>query len=317
MYKEGIHIDASRLRESLEGLADLARTPEGICRLTFTPAYARSCDYVQEKMEQAGMTVQRGKLGNVVGIYPGETDRRIVLGSHIDSVPNGGMFDGCLGVMGAIEAVRALHEKGIRLRHTVEVVAFAEEEGATISSLVGSRAFCGLPLEPLQQEKIAQFGVTSQDVEACRETNPIDFSLELHIEQGGVLDTQDISIGVVTGIVSQKLYELEFSGKANHAGTTPMDLRDDALVKAARLISFCAPVAKLISEDMVITVGRLEVFPGATNVVPEKVRLSQEIRAREDWMVDKAYERLMEQCGRMFLPSGFFGRKRPIPWTPM
>lgn len=161
MYKEGIHIDSSRLRESLEGLADLARTPEGICRLTFTPAYARSCDYVQEKMEQAGMTVQRGKLGNVVGIYPGETDRRIVLGSHIDSVPNGGMFDGCLGVMGAIEAVRTLHEKGIRLRHTVEVVAFAEEEGATISSLVGSRAFCGLPLEPLQQEKIAQFGVTS------------------------------------------------------------------------------------------------------------------------------------------------------------
>lgn len=297
MYKEGIHIDASRLREKLEGLADLARTPEGICRLTFTPAYARSCDYVQEKMEQAGMTVQRGKLGNVVGIYPGETDRRIVLGSHIDSVPNGGMFDGCLGVMGAIEAVRALHEKGIRLRHTVEVVAFAEEEGATISSLVGSRAFCGLPLEPLQQEKIARFGVTSQDVEACRETNPIDFSLELHIEQGGVLDTQGISIGVVTGIVSQKLYELEFSGKANHAGTTPMDLRDDALVKAARLISFCAPVAKLISEDMVITVGRLEVFPGATNVVPEKVRLSLEIRAREDWMVDKAYERLMEQCG--------------------
>ena len=118
MYKEEIHIDASRLRESLEGLADLARTPEGICRLTFTPAYARSCDYVQEKMEQAGMTVQRGKLGNVVGTYPGETDRRIVLGSHIDSVPNGGMFDGCLGVMGAIEAVRTLHEKGIRLRHT-------------------------------------------------------------------------------------------------------------------------------------------------------------------------------------------------------
>ena len=99
----------------------------------------RMSDVVQEKMEQAGMTVQRGKLGNVVGIYPGETDRRIVLGSHIDSVPNGGMFDGCLGVMGAIEAVRALHEKGICLRHTVEVVAFAEEKGATISSLVGSR----------------------------------------------------------------------------------------------------------------------------------------------------------------------------------
>ena len=123
-------------------------------------------------MREAGMTVRRNALGNVVGTLPGKGPRKIVMGSHIDSVPNGGMFDGCLGVMAAIEAVHTLREQGLQLEHSVDVAAWAEEEGVVISGLMGSLAYCGLPLRPVQLEKMGQYGVTEADVAACRAEGP-------------------------------------------------------------------------------------------------------------------------------------------------
>ncbi len=296
-------INDRRLQENMTKLADLARTEGGINRLTYSEAFWRSCDFVEEKMRDAGMTVRRNAVGNVVGTYPGASERRIVMGSHIDSVPNGGMFDGCLGVMAAIEAIHTLHERGKALEHTVDVAAWAEEEGVVISGLLGSLAYCGLPLAPIHREKMGAYGVTMEDVAACQVEGPLDYSLELHIEQGGILDTEKTDIGVVSAIVAQKRYVMEIDGCANHAGTTPMYLRDDALVKAAKFIQRCSEIAPEIDREMVITVGRIEVAPNAVNVVPGKVRLTLELRAVEERSIQEAYDRLMEEFAGVIVSS--------------
>ena len=170
-------INGERLKENLLALAALARTEGGINRLTYSDAFWRSCDFVEEKMREAGMAVRRNRLGNVIGTRPGRGERKIVMGSHIDSVPNGGMFDGCLGVMAAIEAVQTLQEQGKTLNHSVDVAAWAEEEGVVISGLMGSLAYCGLPLRPVQLEKMGQYGVTESDVADSRVQGHLDYSL--------------------------------------------------------------------------------------------------------------------------------------------
>ena len=291
-------INGERLKGNLLALAALARTEGGINRLTYSDAFWRSCDFVEGKMREAGMAVRRNRLGNVIGTRPGRGERKIVMGSHIDSVPNGGMFDGCLGVMAAIEAVQTLQEQGKALNHSVDVAAWAEEEGVVISGLMGSLAYCGLPLRPVQLEKMGQYGVTESDVADSRVQGHLDYSLELHIEQGGILDTEGEDIGVVSAIVAQKRYRMEMTGCANHAGTTPMYLRDDALVKAARLITRCSELAPQVDPNMVITVGHIEVEPNAMNVVPGHVTFTLELRAVEESSIQRAYDQLMEEFGR-------------------
>ena len=298
-----LKINFDRLKGNLQSLADLARTPTGINRLTYSDAFWKSCDFVEEQMRAAGMKVKRNAVGNVVGTYPGNRKEKIVLGSHIDSVPNGGMFDGCLGVMAAIEAVRRLHEMGYVLNHSIDVAAWAEEEGVVVNGLMGSIAYCGLPLTEVQKAKMGDYHITMDDVEACKVDGPVDFSLELHIEQGGILDTEKTKIGVVSAIVAQKRYRITIDGCANHAGTTPMYLRDDALVKAAKLITRCSEVAPMVDRDMVITVGHIEVTPNAMNVVPGKVELTLELRAADEKSIEKAYRMLMEEFKDIIVSS--------------
>ena len=284
-----------RLQQQLETLAELARGPEGICRLAYSESFWRSNEYVAGLMRQAGMEVSTNPVGNVVGTYAGEEDGRIVLGSHIDSVVNAGMFDGCLGVLAGIEAVRTLHENGIRPRHTIEVAAFAEEEGLVIAGLVGSRAYCGLPPTDTMLERMERHGFSQADFAAARCRGPIDYSLELHIEQGGVLENQHRQVGVVSAIIALKRFLVEFSGTENHAGTTPMPLRDDALIKAARFVQRVRQVVMETDPDMVGTVGKLDVTPNAMNTIPGKVVLTLELRSLNEASIDTAYRRLMDE----------------------
>lgn len=287
-----VKINPQRLKTSLTELADLARTPEGINRMTYTKAFWDSCKYVTQLMEDAGMTVRSNAVGNVVGTYPGKTQRKLVIGSHIDSVPNGGMFDGCLGVMAAIEAIHTLHEQGIQLEHSVDVVAWAEEEGVVISGLMGSLAYCGLPLTPIQLEKIGDYHITLEDIQACKVQEPVDYSLELHIEQGGVLDQTKEDIGIVTAIVALKRYRVVIEGVANHAGTTPMPLREDALVKAAAIFQRMSTLVQEVDPEMVGTIGHVEIEPNAVNVVPGRVSMIWEFRAVKEESLEIAFERL-------------------------
>lgn len=287
----------TRLRQQLEELAALSKTSNGICRLAYSDTFWKSNDYIAGLMRQAGMSVQTNSVGNVLGTYVGKSARRITIGSHIDSVVNGGMFDGCLGVIAGIEAVRTLHEHGITPEHTIDVVAFAEEEGLTVAGLLGSRAYCGLGPTQVMLERMGKYGVTEEDFASAKAEAPIDFSLELHIEQGGVLENRQINIGVVSAIVAIKRYEIEFTGTANHAGTTPMSLRDDALLKAAHFIQQVPTVVKETDPEMVGTVGHIEVSPNAVNTIPGSVKLILELRAVNDDSVETAYRRLTESAG--------------------
>lgn len=285
-------INAERIRQQLEALADLAREEQGICRLAYSESFWKSNAYVAELMRAAGMQVQTSPVGNVVGTYPGKKASRIVVGSHIDSVINGGMFDGCVGVISGIEAVRTLHEHGITPEHTIEVVSFAEEEGLVIAGLVGSRAYCGLPPTPVMIDKMGQFGITQSDFAKAKCPEPIAFSLELHIEQGGVLEREQTPIGVVSAIIALKRYLIEFSGVSNHAGTTPMPLRDDALIKAARFIQRVQEVVTRTDPEMVGTVGWVKVEPNAVNTIPGKVQLTLELRALDEASIEQAFQEL-------------------------
>ena len=306
-------INARRLEKRLCELGSLARTETGINRLVYSDAFWQSCDYVERAMEEAGLSVRRGKLGNVAGSLPGETDRRLVMGSHIDSVPNGGMFDGCLGVIAAIEVMETLREQGLRLRLAVDVCAWSGEEGVVVSGMPGSAAYCGLPLTEGQMEQLAAYGVGPEDVAQARAAGPVDASLELHIEQGGALESEGMDIGAVRAIAGLERYAVTFTGQANHAGSTPMVLRDDALVKAARFICRCREVAAETDGEMVVTVGKMEVLPNAVNVVPGEVRLTLELRAAEEDSVKRAFQTLTREFAGEIAACALMQRDRVCP----
>ena len=291
-------LDLDRLWQNLEDLGKLAETPDGICRLAYSPAFWESNSFVERLMREAGLSVSANKVGNVIGTLPGESDHKIVIGSHIDSVVNGGKYDGCLGVLAGIEVARALKKEGYHSRHSIEVCAWAEEEGLTIAGLVGSRAYCGLEPTETMLSKMQQFGFDEDDFCRAKADGPIDFSLELHIEQGGVLEAEHINIGVVSAIIAQKRFWVEFRGTANHAGTTPMSLREDALVKAARFIQRVDEIVRETDSCMVGTVGKVEVFPNAVNTIPGRVGLTLELRSLNENSIDRAYSRLLTESAQ-------------------
>lgn len=206
-----------RLREHMEELGKIGAAPEGgVNRFTYSKEYYESVELVRRYMEDAGLETEVDPVGNVIGTCRGDTDRILLLGSHIDSVPNAGIFDGCLGVLAAVEAVKTLQEHDIQLQHTVKVAAWAEEEGNTVVGLLGSGAFVGHmdDLTDIAVSKMEQFGITRENVRAAYfpDLNKIDASLELHIEQGGILDQEQIQIGVVNGIVGIERYTVTIQG---------------------------------------------------------------------------------------------------------
>lgn len=281
-----LNTQGERLRRNLEELGKIGAVPEGgVNRFTYSKEYYEGVAFLRTLMEKAGLSVEVDSVGNVIGTKPGHTDRILLLGSHIDSVPNAGIFDGCLGVLAAVEVMQTLSEKGIDLNHTVKVAAWAEEEGNTVVGLLGSGAFVGkmdcLPDSVL--EKLKELKLSQEDVKKARfpAVDKIDASLELHIEQGGVLDRENTDIGVVNGIVGIERYIVTLRGQKNHAGTTPMNLRDDAMVKAANLIVELDALARKTDPDMVCTVGWVKALPGVANVIPGEVELSVEVRSMQ------------------------------------
>ena len=311
-----------RLQEHLEELGKIGAVPEGgVNRVTYSKEYYESVELLRHFMEDAGLETEVDPVGNVIGTRRGATDRIILLGSHIDSVPNAGIFDGCLGVLSAVETMKTLAENGTELQHTVKVVAWAEEEGNTVVGLLGSGAFVGLmdDLTDIARSRMEQFGITPEHVRAAyfHDLDKIDASLELHIEQGGILDREHVQIGVVNGIVGIQRYTVTIQGTKNHAGTTPMYLRDDAMVKAANLIVELDKLARETDRDMVCTVGWLNAEPGVVNVIPGKVELSVEVRSMNPASMDRLREYIQSR-----FPEGTCTLKRtfcqePVPMSPV
>jgi len=289
-------INANRLRRHIEGLSVFGRPAggtfgDGVSRVGFSAADVAGRGYVMGIMKAAGLQPQIDAAGNFSARRAGLDPELppILFGSHIDSVPSGGNFDGDLGSLAAIEAIQTLEERGIRTRHPLEAVVWANEEGVAYGhGLYGSRMAAGkLGASELEQvwdgvlkaDAIAKIGGDPHRIELARRA-PGSFRcyLELHIEQGGTLDRAGIPIGVVEGIVSIDRYDVVIRGFANHAGTTPMAERQDALLAAAQLALAVNEIVTREPGRQVGTVGRLTVEPNAQNVIPGLVRHTIELR---------------------------------------
>ena len=286
-------VNAERLNATLEALGKIGETPEGMQRVAFSPADVEGRRYVMDLMGQAGLQVRMDAAGNIIGRREGSARdaSAIALGSHVDTVPSGGKYDGALGVLSAIETARTLDDLGITTRHPLEVLVFTNEEGTTFNRwLLGSRAMAGTwddaDLKATDGEGAGlgdYFTRIGGDLvrieEAVRRKGELHAYLELHIEQGPVLHRAGIPVGVVSGITGRSVYQVVATGMANHAGTTPMDGRRDALLAASRLTLAVNAIVAQEETCRVGTVGTVAVKPtSAVNVIPGEVELGVEFR---------------------------------------
>ncbi|MBI4736620.1 MAG: Zn-dependent hydrolase [candidate division NC10 bacterium] len=285
-----LRVNPARLKRDLEELGAIGRTPEGgVSRPSWSDADMEARRWLLERIAAAGLEARVDAAGNIFGRWqPGRPV--VMVGSHIDSVPNGGIFDGPLGVLAGLECLRRIREEGIRLRHPLELVAFTDEEGA-FGGFFGSYAFTGVlkagDIPSIRDSKglrivdaMAQHGMDAMRApEACRNPAEIRAYVELHIEQGPVLEARRIPIGVVEAIVGIRRYGVTFRGRADHAGTTPMRDRKDALLGAAELILRGRElVLALGTEASRVTVGIIQVKPAVGNIVPAEATLTYELR---------------------------------------
>lgn len=289
----------------LDELSRFSAQPDALTRLYLSPEHKEAARQVQAWMQTAGMTARLDASGNVAGRYEGTTPDlpAIILGSHIDTVRNAGKYDGALGVVAAIEAVARLHETGERLPFAVEVIAFGDEEGVRFpSTLAGSRAVAGTfdpgALDATDRDGISvgqalrEFGCDPAGIASvARRPDRVLAYCEVHIEQGPVLEAEDLPVGVVTAIAGAARYTAVIEGVAGHAGTVPMRLRHDAVCAAAEMVLAAEGVA-LDTDELVATVGVIEASPGAVNVVPGGARFTLDIRSPSDALRAGAVDRL-------------------------
>jgi N-carbamoyl-L-amino-acid hydrolase len=309
-----LRVNGVRLNEWLNALAEFGKTPQGgVTRLAYSEADRAAREYAMGLMRAAKLEVRIDAGGNIIGRRAGRDAALapILFGSHIDSVPDGGRYDGNVGSMGAIEVAHTLADNNVVTRHPLEVVIFQNEEGG----LIGSRAMIGA-LTERELDLVSRSGKTIREgtafiggdptrlAEARRKPGDIAAYLELHIEQGAVLATEKIDIGVVEGIVGINWWDVTVQGFANHAGTTPMDRRRDALLAAAKFIEAVNRVVTSVPGRQVGTVGRIQALPGAPNVIPETVVLSLELRDLDAAKIAMLYERIGAEARRIGDASG-------------
>jgi allantoate deiminase len=274
-------------------LARCSEEPDAITRPFASEAMRCAHELVGDWMREAGMAVRRDNTGNLRGRFEGAGETTLLLGSHLDSVRNAGKYDGPLGIAVAIAAVQRLHDAGKRLPFAIEVLAFADEEGLRFgSTYLGSRAVAGT-FDATDLDLIDAGGVTMRNAIQTFGGDPdrIDADkwsggrllgyCEVHIEQGPMLESRNLAVGVVSDIAGQERHRITFTGEAAHAGTTPMDKRRDALVAASVFVQAVEGYAGS-NDGLVATVGQLEVRPGAANVVPGEVTLSLDVRNADD-----------------------------------
>ncbi len=297
---------ALRAIDECQRIAAMTEEPGRITRRFLAPPVRDVHALLRGRMEALGMTVRLDAVGNLRGLWQPSNSRgkRLVLGSHIDTVPNAGPDDGVLGVVIALEWAELAKEQNLPL--AIEVIAFSEEEGVRFTvPFIGSRAVAGrfdpalLALKDAEgvtlEAAIRAFGLDSaQILDAVLDESALGF-IEIHIEQGPVLEAERLSVAAVTSIVGQTRLVAEFIGHANHAGTTPMHLRHDALAGAAEWISAVEALAKR-TEGLVATVGKVEVDPNAGNVIPGAARVSFEVRHASDTTRNEAASALLEQA---------------------
>ncbi|PPU39793.1 allantoate amidohydrolase [Xanthomonas arboricola pv. populi] len=313
------------------GVSPYSDSDTGLFRAWLSPAHRAALAAVRGWMQAAGLQVRLDALGTLVGRYEGTRPGApaLLIGSHLDSVRDAGRYDGPLGVMLGIECVAALHARGRRLPFAVEVLAFGDEEGSRFpASMFTSRAVAGtLAPQALDgvidadgldvAQALAAWGLDATRLaEAARRPHEVVGYLETHIEQGPVLETEGLPVGIVTGIAAQLRLQATVHGHAGHAGTCPMPLRRDALAAAAECVLAAEAVARADGGDLVATVGRLALRPGATNVVPGQATFSLDVRAGEAAVRDAAAAEIRHRFAAIAVARGVRIELEPVQDLP-
>jgi len=306
-----------RIEQHIEALAQFTATPgSGTTRLTYSQEDLHARNYIKEQMKASCLNVTEDGFGNIFGKMEGtlEDAPSVMIGSHFDSVPNGGAYDGPAGVVAALEVAHLFHKNDLKPKYPLEIIALVEEEGSRFGGgLMGSRGITGVLSEADFNSLKDRDGVST--VEAMqkigldpalpkgRDSRTMKAFLELHIEQGPILEEKNIPIGVVDAIVGLTQYEVTVKGQAGHAGTTPMDRRSDALIAASKIISQLPELAVEEGNGTVLTVGRLNVFPNGANVIPDKVVFTVDLRSGKEEHVLNVIEK-MKECINTHQESG-------------
>lgn len=297
-------VNSDRLTQSIESLAQIGQIPKGgVRRIAYSPEDIQARNLLQHWMIEAGMSVRIDTSGNIIGRYTGKFPQAPALatGSHIDTVPNGGRYDGSFGVLAGLEVVRVVNEQQIRLDHSLEVIVFTDEEG----SMIGCKAMSGRvnnddayyrrPDGTNIQTCLERVGGNWYHIaQARRSCEDMAAFVELHVEQGPILESLGKQIGVVEGIVGQRRYTITVKGSSSHAGSTPMYMRRDALVAASAVVLAVNKLANTPGQQ-VATVGRMNVSPNAANVIPGLVEMSLDIRDLSSLHIDNLMEKLRLQ----------------------
>jgi len=311
-----IRVQEARLRQDLLELARFGEDPAGGLRRTaLSDADLEARQWFQGRMRQAGLQVHEDAAANLIGRLDPTIESPdtpcVATGSHIDTVLNGGKFDGALGICAGLEALRAVQESGLPVPCPFELLVFTDEEGSHFAGTFGSRAMFNLLTEGeihkskgVGQLSLAEsFRRIGKDPEqigrAARSASEFRCFVELHIEQGPVLESVGIRIGIVEGIVYLDRHLIHVAGKAGHAGTTPMHLRDDALVKAARIITAVNETIISAGPDIVGTIGELKVQPGAFNIIPGNVEMTLDLRSMKEAILTAVRSRIQEIVHRV------------------
>ncbi|MCL6650889.1 Zn-dependent hydrolase [Agrobacterium rubi] len=300
--------DRTRLQADFDALADLTEPGHPWTRRSFTPLFLEGRAYLKARFEEEGLNVRTDAAGNLIGRWEGQVPHAPVLmtGSHSDTVPSGGRFDGIAGIMSGLAAIRALRIAGYRPQHALELVDFlAEEPSEWGVSCIGSRGMAGAltdqhlalsgPNDELLRDAIDRIGGDVVALSNARRTDIASY-LEIHIEQGPVLEARRIPIGIVTAIVGISRVKVRFEGIAGHAGTSPMDMRADAALAMARfaLAVRDAALAAQGTGHLTATIGVLTIEPGGANVVPGAAKAIVDIRAEDDGLMDRFIDKLQD-----------------------
>ncbi|MCX8159460.1 MAG: Zn-dependent hydrolase [Candidatus Saccharicenans sp.] len=289
-----LRINFERLVRDLEELGTIGQDQKGgISRPSFSLPDLEARQWLKRKIEEAGLVYRQDGAGNIFGRYPGKQPQVVMTGSHLDTVLNGGRYDGSVGVLAGLECLRTISENGVTLNKTLEVVSFTDEEGNLVGDFLGSRAFTGQLLPGQLQTARTQFGHSLEEIlqkaglstdsvaRAAGSRPELSAFLEIHIEQGPVLEEEGVPIGLVSSIAGKRYYQATFVGRAGHAGTTPLELRQDAFIALA---DFALRATQLVARKYYgnsITIGRVLLKPGSFSIIPGEADFTLDLRSQE------------------------------------
>ena len=314
MPRRALRVNGERLSGWLTAIGEFGKNPQGgVTRLAYSEADLAARSYTMQLMRDARLDVTIDAAGNIFGKRAGSdaSAKPLIFGSHVDSVPEGGNYDGNVGTLAAIEVARALAEQGITTRHPLWVTCWQNEEGGTwgshlvtVSSTSAERATVARSGKSIDDGIRLLGGDPSRLATAQLRTGDAHGYLELHIEQGGTLDRDTLDIGIVEGIVGLREWDVTIDGFANHAGTTPMRERRDAMLAAARFTEMVHRIVTAEAGRQVGTVGRIQAFPGAPNVVPGKVTCTLELRDLDDRKIQRLYDVIVVESQKIGARNG-------------